>query len=158
MRDEAGNDPASSRISFRLGNPSFSWNGSSMLPQMPPPFAARRCRLLRRHLPAFAGRPTEDSMTRAAGLRKQKRPWKEIYPLVIPGHAVLGPAVRRQAGIQPAFCLPLPAQCPEAERPAAQTNRRKTPMTLKILQRCLERVSVPTMKFPCSSLVFPCRM
>ena len=60
-------------------------------------FKNRVCGLLRRNLPPFTGRPTEDSITTAAEFRKQNRQWKEIYPLVIPGHAALDPPVRRQA-------------------------------------------------------------
>jgi hypothetical protein len=60
-------------------------------------FKNRVCGLLRRYLPPFTGRPTEDSITTAAELRKQNCQWKDIYPLVIPGHATLDPPVRRQA-------------------------------------------------------------
>ena len=44
-------------------------------------FKNRVCGLFRRHPPPFAGRPSEDSITRAAGLQRQKRACKEIYPL-----------------------------------------------------------------------------
>lgn len=60
-------------------------------------FKKRVCELVRRNLPPFTGRPTEASITAAAELRKQNRQWKEIYPLVIFGHATLEPPVRRQA-------------------------------------------------------------
>jgi hypothetical protein len=52
---------------------------------------------LKRHLPPFAGRPTEDSITKAIDLRKRGNQWKTIYPLVIPNRAQLDAAVRRQA-------------------------------------------------------------
>jgi hypothetical protein len=60
-------------------------------------FKHRACGLLKRCLPPFAGRPTEDSITVAAELRKQDRPWKEVYPVVIPDYATLDTPVRRQA-------------------------------------------------------------
>jgi hypothetical protein len=60
-------------------------------------FKHRACGLLKRCLPPFAGRPTEDSITVAAELRKQDRPWKEVYPVVIPNYATLDAPVRRQA-------------------------------------------------------------
>lgn len=53
--------------------------------------------ILRRHLPPFAGRPTEESITMAATLREKSREWPEVYRLVIPGHSELDPATRRQA-------------------------------------------------------------
>jgi hypothetical protein len=60
-------------------------------------FKHRACGLLKRYLPPFAGRPTEDSINTAAKLRKQNREWQEIYPVAIPEHATLDPPVRRQA-------------------------------------------------------------
>lgn len=51
---------------------------------------------LRRHLPPFAGRPTEEAITTAAALRAERREWPEIYRLVIPGHCELDSATRRQ--------------------------------------------------------------
>jgi hypothetical protein len=51
--------------------------------------------LLGRNLPPFAGRPNEDAITRAIELRKLGLKWKEVYPEVIPKHALLHPAVRR---------------------------------------------------------------
>ncbi len=60
-------------------------------------FKNRACGLFKRCLPPFAGRPTEDSITRAGELRKQDRQWKEIYPVVILNHATLDPPIRRQA-------------------------------------------------------------
>jgi hypothetical protein len=55
----------------------------------------KACSLLRRNLPPFAGHPKEDSITRAIELRKLGLKWKEVYPEVIPKHALLHPAVRR---------------------------------------------------------------
>jgi len=52
---------------------------------------------LKRHLPPFAGRPTEDSVTKTIDLRKRGNQWKAIYPLVILNCAQLDAAVRRQA-------------------------------------------------------------
>ncbi len=60
-------------------------------------FKKRVCSLSRRYLPPYAGRPMEETINRAAELRRQDRGWKEIYPLVIPDHSQLEPAVRRQA-------------------------------------------------------------
>jgi hypothetical protein len=60
-------------------------------------FKNRACGLFRRCLPPFAGRPTEASITTAAELRKQKREWQEIYPVVILNHATLDPPIRRQS-------------------------------------------------------------
>jgi hypothetical protein len=60
-------------------------------------FKNRACGLLKHYLPPFADRPTEDSITTAAELRKQSRQWKEIYPVVVLNHATLDPPVRRQA-------------------------------------------------------------
>jgi len=40
--------------------------------------------ILRRHLPPFAGRPTEEAITMAAALRTEGREWREIYRLVMP--------------------------------------------------------------------------
>jgi hypothetical protein len=51
---------------------------------------------LKLHLPPFAGRPTEDSVTRAIELRRRGSQWKAIYPLVIPNCSQLDAAVRRQ--------------------------------------------------------------
>jgi len=59
-------------------------------------FKKRACGLLRRGLPPFAGHPKEDSISRAAKLRKQDLEWKQIYLLVIPNHAQLDAALRRQ--------------------------------------------------------------
>ena len=53
--------------------------------------------ILRRHLPPFAGRPTEESVTVAAMLRMQGRDWPEVYRLVIPAYAHLDPGTRGQA-------------------------------------------------------------
>jgi hypothetical protein len=53
--------------------------------------------ILRRKLPPFAGRPTEESITVAAKLRSEGLDWQEIYGQVIPDHAHLDPAARRQA-------------------------------------------------------------
>lgn len=52
---------------------------------------------VRRGLPPFVGRPSDDAITRAIELRKQGIPWKEIYPQCISNHACLSPAERRQA-------------------------------------------------------------
>jgi len=62
----------------------------------PRAFKKRVRGLLGRNLPPFAGHPQEDSINRAAELRKQGREWKEIYPLAIPDHAQLDAALRRQ--------------------------------------------------------------
>lgn len=53
--------------------------------------------ILKRNLPPFPGRPTEQSITSAVTLRRGGQDWKQIYPQVIPNHANLDPAVRRQA-------------------------------------------------------------
>ena len=53
--------------------------------------------ILKRNLPPFPGRPTEQSITSAATLRREAQDWKQIYPQVIPNHANLDPAIRRQA-------------------------------------------------------------
>jgi hypothetical protein len=51
---------------------------------------------LKRHLPPFAGRPTDDSITKADDLLKRGDKWRAIYPLVIPNYVQLDDAVRRQ--------------------------------------------------------------
>jgi len=63
----------------------------------PKAFKKRARGLVGRNLPPFAGRPMEESINQAAELRKQEHEWKEIYPLVIPDHARLDAALRRQA-------------------------------------------------------------
>jgi hypothetical protein len=60
-------------------------------------FKKRVVTIVRRNLPPFAGRPSEEAITRAISLRKQGCEWKAIYPQCIPRHASLPPAVRRQA-------------------------------------------------------------
>jgi len=60
-------------------------------------FKRRVVSILRRKLPPFAGRPTEEAITRAIELRTQGCEWRDIYPQCIPGHASLPPAERRQA-------------------------------------------------------------
>jgi len=52
---------------------------------------------VRRGLPPFVGRPSDDAITRAIELYKQRVPWKEIYPQCITNHACLSLAERRQA-------------------------------------------------------------
>jgi len=63
----------------------------------PRKFKKRAVHYLKRHLPPFPGRPPEASLTRAIELCKEGLEWKQIYPLCIPGHSELPPAVRRQA-------------------------------------------------------------
>ena len=53
--------------------------------------------ILKRNLPPFPGRPTEQSITSAVMFRRCGQDWKQIYPQVIPNHANLDSAVRRQA-------------------------------------------------------------
>lgn len=59
-------------------------------------FKKRVCSLIRRYLPPFAGRPTNESVTSAIGLRELGLEWKAIYPQVMPNHVNLDSAVRRQ--------------------------------------------------------------
>lgn len=63
----------------------------------PRKFKRRAVAILRRKLPPFAGRPAEESITRAAALRAQAREWREIYPICILNHTSLTAADRRQA-------------------------------------------------------------
>ena len=60
-------------------------------------FKKRVTAILKRNLPPFPGRPTEQSITHAARLKGGGTGWQEIYPVVIPDHAQLDPATRRQA-------------------------------------------------------------
>lgn len=53
--------------------------------------------ILKRNLPPFPGRPTEQSISSAVTLRRDGQDWKQIYPQVIPNHAHLDAATRRQA-------------------------------------------------------------
>jgi len=55
---------------------------------------------VRRGLPPFVGRPSDDAITRAIELRKQGLPWKEIYQQCISNHACLPPAERHQTQIK----------------------------------------------------------
>lgn len=63
----------------------------------PKAFKKRVVTCIRRGLPPFAGRPNEEAITLAIGLRKARLPWKEIYPQCITGHCGLSLAERRQA-------------------------------------------------------------
>jgi hypothetical protein len=63
----------------------------------PRKFKKRAVHHLRRSLPPFPGRPPEAFLTRALDFRKEGMEWRRIYPLCIPGHAEMPPAVRRQA-------------------------------------------------------------
>lgn len=60
-------------------------------------FKKRAVQIFRRNLPPFVGRPTEQVVTAAATLHAATKSWREIYPAVIPNHAAMDPATRRQA-------------------------------------------------------------
>lgn len=63
----------------------------------PKKFKRRVISILRRKLPPFAGRPAEESITRAAALREKGHEWREIYPMCIPNHIDLIATDRRHA-------------------------------------------------------------
>jgi hypothetical protein len=63
----------------------------------PRSFKKQLTRIIKRNLPPFPGRPTEQSITHAARLRAEGNGWQDIYPVVIPNHAQLDPASRRVA-------------------------------------------------------------
>ena len=65
--------------------------------QDPRGFKKQAVNLLKRSLPPFSGRPSEESVTKTMQLRKQGHPWREIYPIVIPNYGRLDPDVRRLA-------------------------------------------------------------
>ncbi|MGA2327058.1 MAG: hypothetical protein ABSH05_12320 [Bryobacteraceae bacterium] len=81
-------------------------------------FKKRAVHYLKRCLPPFPGRPPEASSTRAIELRKAGLEWRQIYPLCIPGHSEMPPAVRRQAESN------LRAAC-RSRRNAAKRRRRQ---------------------------------
>jgi hypothetical protein len=60
-------------------------------------FKKRVIEILKRSLPPFAGRPTEDSITIAIQLRAEGRSWPEVYSQVIVNHDKLDTANRRLA-------------------------------------------------------------
>ena len=60
-------------------------------------FKKRAVQYLKRQLPPHPGRPPEASLTRAIELHREGKEWKQIYPVCIPGHSGLPPAIRRQA-------------------------------------------------------------
>lgn len=60
-------------------------------------FKRRAVHRLRLHLPPGPGRPCLGSVTQAAEMRAQGKPWKDIYPACIPGHATMDPASRQVA-------------------------------------------------------------
>jgi len=60
-------------------------------------FKNRVVSIIRRELPPFPGRPTEEAINRAIELHKQGQLWKEIYPQCISYHFELEPPARRQA-------------------------------------------------------------
>lgn len=59
-------------------------------------FKKRLTEIIKRNLPPFPGRPTEQSITHAARLSAEGHRWHDIYPVVIPDHAQMDPAIRRQ--------------------------------------------------------------
>jgi hypothetical protein len=61
----------------------------------PRSFKKRTIEALKRCLPPFAGRPTEQTITRAAELKAKGQDWALIYPLVISDHARLDRATKR---------------------------------------------------------------
>lgn len=60
-------------------------------------FKKRVVTMLRRNMPPFAGRPPEESVTRAIQLRRLGGVWKHIYPEVTPDYRNLDRLRRRQA-------------------------------------------------------------
>ena len=63
----------------------------------PRAFKKRAIETLKRSLPPYPGRPTEQAITQAAILRGEGREWPEVYRLVIADHRHLDPATRRLA-------------------------------------------------------------
>jgi hypothetical protein len=53
--------------------------------------------ILKRNLPPFAGRPTDECISLAVRLKAEGKTWSEIYPLVIADHAFLDASERRLA-------------------------------------------------------------
>ncbi len=60
-------------------------------------FKRRAVHRLKLHLPPGPGRPCLESVTRAADMRSQGKPWREIYHVCIPDYAKLDPASRQVA-------------------------------------------------------------
>jgi hypothetical protein len=53
--------------------------------------------VLRRSLPPFSGRPTDESVTTAANMRANQEKWLAVYRAVIPNHSQMDPAARSYA-------------------------------------------------------------
>lgn len=60
-------------------------------------FKKQLTQIIKRNLPPFSGRPTEQSITQAARLKAGGNSWQDIYPVVIPDHAQMDPPTRRVA-------------------------------------------------------------
>jgi hypothetical protein len=60
-------------------------------------FKKQLTQTIKRNLPPFPGRPTEQSITLAAKLKAGDTGWRDIYPVVIPDHAQMDPPTRRVA-------------------------------------------------------------
>lgn len=63
-------------------------------------FKLRVVRLLRLNLPPGPGRPPDETITRAAKMRAQNRPWHEIYQKCIPHFSELDDGIRQLAMIR----------------------------------------------------------
>lgn len=60
-------------------------------------FKKHLTQIIKRNLPPFPGRPTEQSITQAARLKAGGNSWQDIYPVVIPDHAQMDLPTRRVA-------------------------------------------------------------
>jgi hypothetical protein len=60
-------------------------------------FKKQLTQTIKRNLPPFPGRPTEQSITLAAKLKAGGNGWQDIYPAVLPDHAQMDPPTRRLA-------------------------------------------------------------
>lgn len=63
----------------------------------PRQFKKRVIEVLRRSLPPFGGRPTDESVTTAANMRANQEEWLAVYRAVIPNHSQMDSAARSHA-------------------------------------------------------------